>query len=142
MSEWIKTELAASQMKDTRHAKRLAHLLERLSEQTDSSIPRACHGWAETLAAYRFLDNPRVGLKEILAGHQQATLERLQGQEVILLVQDPTFLNYGTLRPRTGVGTVKERTREEYLLHLTVAFTPQRVNLGVLGLRLWHPPQH
>jgi len=140
MSQWIETELAESQMHDRRHAQRLAHLLERLSEQAVSSIPRACHGWAETMAAYRFLDNPRVGLKEILAGHQHATLERLQAQEVILLVQDTTFLNYGTLRPKTGVGTVKERLREEYLLHLTVAFTPERVNLGVLGLRLWQRP--
>lgn len=141
MSQWIDTELAENQMHDRRHAKRLAHLLERLSEQAVSSIPRACHGWAETAAAYRFLDNPRVGLKEILSGHQHATLERLQAQEVVLLVQDTTFLNYGTLRPKKGVGTVKERTREEYLLHLTVAFTPERVNLGVLGFRMWQRPQ-
>jgi hypothetical protein len=141
MSQWIETELAESQMHDRRHAKRLAQLLERLSEQAVSSIPRACHGWAETLAAYRFLDNPRVGLKEILAGHQHATLERLQAQEVVLLVQDTTFLNYGTLQPKPGVGTVKDRAREEYLLHLTVAFTPERVNLGVLGLRMWQRPE-
>lgn len=141
MSQWIETELAENEMHDLRHAKRLAHLLERLSEQAVSSIPRACHGWAETMAAYRFLDNPRVGLKEILSGHQHATLERLQAQKVVLLVQDTTFLNYGTLCPKTGVGTVKDRTREEYLLHLTVAFTPARVNLGVLGLRMWQRPE-
>src|SRR5215813_3983054 len=141
MSEWIETELAENQMRDLRHTKRLAHLLERLSEQAGSSIPRACHGWAETLAAYRFLDNPRVGRKELLAGHQQATLERRQAQEVVLVGQDTTCLNYGTLRPKTGVGTVKERTREEALLPLTVAFTPQRVNLGVLGFRMWQRPE-
>jgi hypothetical protein len=45
-------------------------------------------------------------------------------------VQDTTFLNYGTLRPKQGMGTVKDKLREEYLLHLTVAFTPERVNLG------------
>jgi hypothetical protein len=131
MNQWIETELAENQRPDRRPAKRLAHLLERWSEQAVSSIPRACHGWAETRAASRFLANPRVGLKEILAGHQHATLERLQAQEVVLLGQDPTFLNYGPLRPERGVGTVKDRTREEYLLHRTVAFTPERVNLGV-----------
>jgi len=140
MSEWIKAELAESQMQDLRHVKRLAHLLERFSEQTVSSIPRACYGWAETLAAYRFVDNARVSCQEILSGHQRATQARLQAQEVVLLVQDTTFLNYGTLHPREGVGTVKERLREEYLLHLTVAFTPERVNLGVLGLRMWQRP--
>ena len=35
---------------------------------------------------------------------------------------------------------MKERTRQEYLLHLTVALTPQRVNLGILGLRMWQRP--
>jgi hypothetical protein len=73
-----------------------------------------------------------VSSKEILSGHQRATQARVQAQAVVLLVQDTTFLNDGTLHPREGVGTVKERLREEYLLHLTVAFTPERVNLGVL----------
>src|SRR5215470_6784096 len=141
MSEWIEAELAESQMRDLRHAKRLAHLLERFSEQTVSSIPRACYGWAETLAAYRFVAKARVGCKEILSGHQRATQARVQGQAVVLLVQDTTFLNYGTLHPREGGGTVKERWREEDLLHLTVAFTPERVNLGVLGLRMWQRPE-
>ncbi len=140
MSEWIEAELAESQMQDLRHVKRLAHLLERFSEQTVSSIPRACYGWAETLAAYRFVDNARVSCQEILSGHQRATQARVRAQTVVLLVQDTTFLNYGTLHPREGMGTVKDRLREEYLLHLTVAFTPERVNLGVLGLRMWQRP--
>ena len=141
MSPWVAEEMAESQMYDARHAKRLAMLLTQLSEQPVSSIPRACRGWAETVAAYRFLDNPHVGFEEILSGHRQATLERLRAQEVALLVQDTSFLNYGTLQPKAGMGTVKERVRDEYLLHTTVAFTPERVNLGVLGAKLWQRPE-
>lgn len=59
MSPWVAEEMAESQMHDTRHGKRLATLLNELSERPVSSIPSACHGWAETVAAYRFLDNPR-----------------------------------------------------------------------------------
>jgi hypothetical protein len=51
MSQWVETELAESQMRDERHRKRLTQLLGRLSAQTESSIPGACHGWAETVAA-------------------------------------------------------------------------------------------
>lgn len=140
MSEWVAEEMAESQMHDARHAKRLATLLARLGEQPVSSIPRACRGWTETVAAYRFLDNPNVGFEEILSGHQQATLERIRAQEVALLVQDTSFLNYGTLQPKVGRGTVKETVRDEYLLHTTVAFTPERVNMGVLGAKLWQRP--
>src|SRR5882672_5690632 len=141
MSTWVAEEMAESQMHDTRHGKRLAKLLSELSERPVSSIPSACHGWAETVAAYRFLDNPNVGCEEILSGHQQATLARLRTQEVALLVQDTSFLNYGTLRPKAGMGTVREKVREEHLLHTTVAFTPERVNLGVLGAKLWQRPE-
>jgi hypothetical protein len=38
------------------------------------------------------------------------------------------------------MGTVKERVRDEYLLPTTVAFTPARVNLGVLGATRWQRP--
>jgi hypothetical protein len=141
MSPWVTEEMAESQMRDARHAKRLAALLTRLGEQPVSSIPSACHGWTETVAAYRFLDNPHVGFEEILSGHKQATLERIHAQAVALLVQDTSFLNYGTLQPRAGMGTVKEKVRDEYLLHTTVAFTPERVNLGVLGAKYWQRPE-
>jgi hypothetical protein len=135
MDNWVTEEMHESQMHDARHAKRLATLLARLSEQPVSSIPRACRGWAGT-AAYRFLDNPNVGFEEILSGRRQAMLERLRAQAVALLVQDPSFLNYGTVQPKAGMGTVKERVRDEYLLQTTVAFTPERVNRGVLGAKL------
>ena len=82
MSNWAAEEMVESQMHDMRHAKRLTTLLTQLSEQPVSSIPRACQGWAETVAAYRFLGNPQVGLTEILSGHQHATLERVQAEAV------------------------------------------------------------
>jgi hypothetical protein len=39
------------------------------------------------------------------------------------------------------MGTVKINTREEYLLHPTVVFTPERVNLGVVGMKVWQRPE-
>lgn len=137
MSTWVDEEMVESQMNDARHAKRLATLLTQLSAQPVSSIPSACHGWAETVAAYRFLDNPQVGVAEILLGHKAATLERVRAQEVVLLMQDTSFLNYGTLQPKAGMETVQEKVWDEHLLHTTVAFTPERVNLGVVGAKCW-----
>jgi hypothetical protein len=141
MSNWVETETGACQLHDARHAKRLAQLLTRLSEKPVHSIPRACHGWAETVAAYRVLDNPAIDEQEMLSGHTHATLERIRAQAVVLLVQDTTFLDYGTTQPKQGMGTVKIKVRDEYLLHPTVAFTPERVNLGVLGMTMWQRPE-
>jgi hypothetical protein len=71
-----------------------------------------------------------------LAGHAHATRERIRAQEAVLLVQDTTFLHYGTAQPKAAMGTVKIKTREEYLPYPTVAFTPERVNLGVVGMQV------
>jgi hypothetical protein len=113
MSNGVETAMVACQLHDARHAKRLAQLLARLCETPVHSIPRACHGWAETVAAYRLLDNPAIGAQGILTGHHHATLARIRAQEVVLLVQDTTFLDDGTTQPKSGMGTVKIKVREE-----------------------------
>jgi hypothetical protein len=121
MSDWIEAELAECQLPDARHTTRLARLVDRLSAQPVSSLPTACHGWAETVAAYRWLANPEVGVPEMLSGHTHATCERIRTQEVVLLVQAPTFRNDGTTQPQAEMGPGKIKTREEYLRHPTVA---------------------
>jgi hypothetical protein len=77
----------------------------------------------------------------MLSGQQPATLERIRTQDVVWLVQDTTCLAYGTTRPEKGRGTVKVKVREEHLLHPTVALTPARLNLGVLGLKMGQRPE-
>jgi hypothetical protein len=128
-------------MHEVRHTKRLARLLGRLSARPVGSIPPACHGWAETVAAYRVLHNPALGVQEMLSGHSHATLERIRTPEVVLLGQDTTLLHYGPTPPKAGLGTVKSKTRAEYLLHPTVAFPPERVNGGGVGMPGWQWPE-
>ena len=141
MSDWGEAELAACQRHEVRHTQRLAQLLERLSEHPVGSMPTACHGWAETLAAYRLLPTPAMGVQEIWSGHTHATRQRIRAQEVVWLVPDTTFLHDGPTQPQAGMGTVKIKPREAYLLPLTVAFTPERVHLGVAGMQVWQRPE-
>jgi hypothetical protein len=60
----------------------------------------------ETVAAYRFWDNPEIGLSEMLSGHKPATLARIQAQEGVFLVQATTLREYGTMRPQAGLEPV------------------------------------
>jgi len=102
MSDWIEAELVECQLHDARYTQRLARLLARLSVRPVSRLPTACPGWAETVAASRFLDTPDLGVQERLSGHTHATLERIRAQEVVLLVQETTFLHDGTPHPKAG----------------------------------------
>ena len=52
--EWVQDELSGIKLGDERLNKRSVKLLERLASKPSASIPGACGGWSETLAAYRF----------------------------------------------------------------------------------------
>ena len=47
--------------------------MERFSADPTASVPKACQGWGETMAAYRFFDNDRVDWQAIMAPHWQQT---------------------------------------------------------------------
>jgi hypothetical protein len=138
---WVANEVAGCRLKDQRLTQRLAVIVERLGAKPTASIPAACQGWGETQATYRFLSNERIEAAEILAGHGQATVKRIAAEPVVLIVQDTTFLEYIKDVEGKGVGTLRQTLRDEHLLHPSVAFTPARVNLGVLHHQFWQRPE-
>lgn len=123
---------------DKRLNARLASFLGRLADHPSNSIPTACRGLAETMAAYRFLDNEKVTFQKVLQPHQDATLERMQSSPVVLLVQDTTEMDkWVNLGPK-GMGTLKAQKKHSRRLHPTVAFTPERICLGVVDAQWWN----
>ena len=138
---WVANEMAGCRLKDQRLTQRLAVIVERLGAKPTASIPAACRGWGETQATYRFLSNERIKAEEILEGHGQATVQRIAVEPVVLVVQDTTFLEYIKDVVGKGMGTLRATSREEHLLHPSVAFTPARVNLGVLTHQFWQRPE-
>ena len=141
MYHWVKEETAGNTINDRRLNQRMEKLLSSLSKKPDSSIPSAASGWAETQAAYRFLDNNKLTLPDILSGHRQATINRIKQQPVVLIAQDTTFLNYGTETEKLKFGTLRRTPSDHYLLHPSVAFTPSRINLGILDAKIWQRPE-
>jgi hypothetical protein len=92
--EWIGQELAAAQLPDMRLEKRLQHLVEQMAAGLGRSIPLACQDWSATKAAYRFFSNERICEEQILAGHFEATRERLpQAGAPVLVLHDTTPAN-------------------------------------------------
>lgn len=138
---WAEVETDRANLPDARLKRRLTRVLERLSAQPTESIPAASGTWADTKAAYRLFDNDRVDAVDILDGHSRATLRRIAGEPVVLLVQDTTFLSDIRDLQGRGVGTLRLTKRAEHLLHPSIAFSESRVNLGVLGHHFWQRPE-
>ena len=135
--DWALAEFCAAELGDARRSARLVELARQLAERPEASLPQALENRASLKAAYRFFDNADIAHEKILASHVVSSLARMQGQEVILAVQDTTFIDYSTHLATDGLGPLHAKGGYGMVCHGTLAFTPQRLPLGVLSLRLW-----
>lgn len=149
-NSWIDQEVAQTQFCDERLGKRFRSLLQRLAASPGQGIPLACEDWANTKAAYRFLDNDRVSEAEILRGHFEATRARASACDgPILVVHDTTEFSYkrediaAVGITRTGVagkykgGGVRRYTACGILMHSSLALTPEGLPLGLAATKFW-----
>jgi hypothetical protein len=102
-------------------------------------IMLACQDWTNTKAAYRFLDNDRVGDAEILAGHFDATRDRVSTTAGSMrILHDTTELAYhredgreiGHLSTSQVGSTPRLLYRKVCGMHSSLAVTPDRLPLA------------
>ena len=125
--------MQTSDFGDERLDDRFQVLVDRFSQKPSLSIPAACHRWSETIAAYRIFDNDRVDEAKVLQPHQDATLQRIQEHDVVLLIQDATEIE--VTRPEEqveGAGPLNDESRLGFFDHAMLAVTPGRIPLGVV----------
>lgn len=138
LAAWAIEEMKTAELEDQRLNVRLTALLSALGERPTASIPAACGGFNEMIAAYRFFDNEKVTWEKILAPHAERTRERMAQQEVVLLVQDTSELDF--TRPQEqviGAGSLDGSARCGAFLHPLIAFTTDGTPLGICWAKLW-----
>lgn len=138
MAPWAVEEMETADLGDERLNKRLTAVLSAFGERPTASIPAACGGRDEMVAAYRFFDNEKVGYEEVLAPHCESTLERIAAQPLVLLVQDTSELDF--TRPHEqvqGAGWLDGSSRRGAYLHPLIGFTPDGTPLGCCWATMW-----
>jgi Transposase DNA-binding/Transposase Tn5 dimerisation domain len=134
---WAVTEFAAAELGDLRRTQRLVELATVLAQRPGASLPEACGDRATLKAAYRFFDNAAIDPQDLLDSHVDATLTRLAAVPLVLAVQDTTELDWTAHPATTGLGPLGHPAHRGLLVHTTMAFTPERVPLGVLAQQVW-----
>jgi hypothetical protein len=147
---WLDREIAGSEFHDVRLRKRFGVLLEQLWKGMGQTIPLACQDWANTKAAYRFMDNDRVSEQYILSGHFQATAQRFAATDgPILVLQDTTTFSYERERPElvgyagSAITSAERRGRTKpspqcgILMHSILAVTTEGLPLGLSAIKFW-----
>jgi len=134
---WVQDELAGLALGDARLHQRQALLLSAFYQHSQASIPTACCGWEEIKGAYRFLAHAAVTPAAVVAPHLAATLRRIAGVPWVVIPQDTTELDFSHTRVAGAIGPLSIPERVGWFLHLSAAFTLDRVCLGVVGTEVW-----
>lgn len=138
LAPWVADEVKTASLHDSRLNARLALVLSQLAARPTASIPAACGGRAEVVAAYRFCSNSKTSFANVLQPHRDATRQRMAAQPVVILPQDTTEIN--VTRPQqevVGAGPLDGDTRRGALLHALYAFTPDGTPLGTVDALAW-----
>ncbi|QPI47808.1 transposase [Massilia antarctica] len=83
---WTETEFEQLDLGDAGLNKRARILMEQFAADPTASVPKACQGWGETMATYRFFDNDSVDWEAIMAPHWQQTQQRMAALPVVLSI--------------------------------------------------------
>jgi hypothetical protein len=144
-SSWAAEEFAEVKLGDKRLDTRLIKLCDRFSDAPESPINQACVDWAETKAAYRFFQNKKIQVDNMLAAHRDKTVQRARKHKTVLAIQDTSYFVY-TNHPKTeGLGkmsmkkgkNVKKIYSNGLIMHTCLAVTTKGLPLGLLDQKIF-----
>ena len=138
MQSWVADEVRTANLGDARLDARFALVLDRLSHKPTLKFNAACRGNAAVVGAYRFVNNPKATAQALLDPHAAATVERIRQHPVVVLAQDTSEADLTCPHEQMkGVGPLNDAGRVGRYLHPLLALTPDRLPLGVVGVKLW-----
>ena len=115
---------------DARLNQRLEILLNSLSNHPTESIPDACNSWAETKAAYQFLNNDRINIDSLIQGTLLATIDRIQMEDVILVAKNTSGLDFTSRKATSGLGMLDNDFTRGIKIHDGLAISTHGKSIG------------
>jgi hypothetical protein len=134
---WAVHEFADAELGDVRRTKRLVELAHVLAQHPTAALPEACGDGAMLKAAYRFFAHDDIAPQDFLSSPIESTYSRLAKVPLVLAVQDTTEVDWPGPPATQGLGPLGHTACQGLHVHSTLAFTPERVPLGLLAQHVW-----
>ncbi len=130
-SQWAEENFGSARLGDERRTRRLVKLAQAMLKAPTGSIPQQSGNPNDTIAAYRFLNNPKINRTMIQQAHIKKTLEKAHKQEWVLFIEDTTYVDL-TGRQVKDMGVIGDGRGNGFVVHSTLAVIPETKE--VLGL--------
>jgi hypothetical protein len=93
-----------------------------IAENPSASLPESMRNWANTLAAYRFLDNEAVTHEQIMQPHWMSTRQEAMRHARVLLAADTTDVNLSSHEAAEGLGPIGRGSKARgFFVHTVLA---------------------
>ena len=135
MSADLVNEFATLDLGDARLNARGRTTVVKFGAHPSIAAPRVLTD-AELEGYYRFVNNDRVTLAALLAAHVDATMQRTQGLERLLVPHDTTSFRFTDEEMREGLGPM-DNGGQGFYAHFSLAVASHRQALGVVGAETW-----
>ena len=120
---------------DERVNARAKKVIQSMFEGIGKGFNASFKGRSEIKAAYRLFDNNLVNPDKILDPHYTKTLERIKEQKIVVLSQDTTDIDMKHMGRVENLGVLNDTKRPGCSLHPVVAFTPDKLCLGIIDAK-------
>jgi hypothetical protein len=114
-------------------------ILNNISDQPGSSIPRQNNSWYDTKATYEFFKNEEVSLESLKKTMMAYGSSQVENMSEILVLQDISNISYNDLQAE-GLGYLDNKEGRGILCYSSIAATTEGLPLSLLYQHTWVRP--
>jgi len=124
---------------DKRRDNRLIDIINNISSQPGSSIPKQNRDWYNTKATYEFYKNEQVSLSALKKTLMSYGAKQVEDEMKLLIIHDISNIGFNDLQAE-GLGYLDNKEGRGVLCYSSLAATPEGLPLSLLYQHTWVRP--
>lgn len=124
---------------DRRRDSRFINIINNISNQPGSSIPKQNQDWYDTKATYEFYKNEQVSLSALKKTLMSYGAKQVEDEMKLLIVHDISNISFNDLQAE-GLGYLDNKEGRGILCYSSLAATPEGLPLSLLYQHTWIRP--
>jgi hypothetical protein len=124
---------------DQRRNARFVSIINNITRQPGSSIPKQNEDWYDTKATYSFFKNEDVSLSSLREAITGWGLQQVAGEERLLIVHDTSQISYDDLKA-DDLGYLAHKEGRGIMCYSSIAITEEGIPLSLLYQHNWTRP--
>lgn len=124
---------------DIRRSERFVKIIDNLSTQPGSSIPKQNNNWYDTKATYEFFKNEDVSIDSLQQLISSYGVSQIKSTEPLLIIHDISNISYNDLKA-DGLGYLDNKEGRGILCYSSIAASTEGLPLALMYQHTWTRP--